>query len=202
MVNSSVERPINPRASQTMAVQCARCGHLASQLNGPQCFFCGAALSSSGAAPIHPPARHDVALAATRAASATPAVSYRPQASRMAAHEVVAPPPAAPHSGPPPAQRPAAQRPAAQRERNPFAGAALLLGLTAVGITVAAAAIGYYVFGYFSVYAVLIALRGVVQGISIRPHRGMLVSLLGLILSGLALAATLLMAEGQIVIYY
>lgn len=197
MVNSSVDRAITPRATQTMAVQCARCGHLASRMNGPRCFFCGAELSPSSATSTRPPARHDVAFVTASATSATPRATHPRPTDRLSAHEVITAPPAGPRFSPAPAQRPATRE-----VYNSFAGAALLLGFMSIGITVAAAAIGYYIFGFFSVYAVLIALRGIVRGISIRPHRGMLVSLLGLILSGLALAATLLMAEGQIVIYY
>src|SRR5579884_2604231 len=206
---AAVRSPVGQPTNRPQAVRCVQCGHLASYANGPHCFFCGAAIPGLSPAPRDASAPREPVPIAPRqryvAPSASPAQSRRVGGARAMAHPGTSPASAlilsaaasqldasSARAGRTDAlvrPYPAHPYPAfpTRRAYNPFTAAALLLGLASVGITIAGAALGYYIFGYFSIYALFVALRGVLQGVVIRPHRGFWVSLLALILSGLAL---------------
>jgi hypothetical protein len=86
--------------------------------------------------------------------------------------------------------------PALARPRNPYAGTALLAGVASLLITLVAVPLGYYLIGAFGLYALYYGIRGVVSGASLRSYPGLFISLVGMLLSALALLVTLLLGTG------
>src|SRR5262249_7267217 len=83
------------------------------------------------------------------------------------------------------------QAPARPTETNAYAVQAISYGAIALVVVVVAAILGYYIVGFLALYAVYAGIRGLIVGIQKPTHPGLILSILGLVMSLLAVLLTL-----------
>jgi hypothetical protein len=84
--------------------------------------------------------------------------------------------------------------PAVSKESNSYASQALLWGGISLVIAIAGFFLGYYFIGVLGLYAIYLAMRGLITAFGLRTHAGLISSIFGLFFSLLSLLVTLLTA--------
>jgi hypothetical protein len=80
--------------------------------------------------------------------------------------------------------------PARPKETNEYAVQAISFGAIALVVVVVAAFLGYYIVGFLALYAVYAGIRGLIVGIQKPTHPGLILSILGLLMSLLSVLLT------------
>ena len=83
------------------------------------------------------------------------------------------------------------QAPARPKETNPYARQAIIYGVLALVVVIVAFFLNYYIVGVLALYAVYAGIRGIIVGIQKPTHPGLILSIVGLLLSLLSVLITI-----------